>query len=135
MTKSGTPKSAPKRARYAGDFLRAVPHPNEAMTVTPRPDGAVVAAVPMKRPKYLVPPISWVLPFSPVRRVELDRLGASVLAMCDGRRTVEKIIEKFAAGHKLTFREAQLSVTQFLRQLTQRGLVVIVGLKEGNGQS
>jgi hypothetical protein len=128
-------KSAPKRARHAGDYLRAVPHPNEAMTLTPHPNGAVVAAVPMKRPKYLVPPISWVLPFSPVRKVELDRLGASVLAMCDGRCTVEKIIEKFAAGHKLTFREAQLSVTQFLRQLTQRGLVVIVGLEEGEGQS
>ena len=135
MTKPGTPKSSPKRARHAGDFLRAVPHVNEALTLTPRPDGAVVAAVPMKRPKYLVPPISWVLPFSPVRKVELDRLGASVLEMCDGRRTIEKIVEEFAAGHKLTFREAQLSVTQFLRQLTQRGLVVIVGLEKGNGQS
>lgn len=135
MTKPGTPKSASKGTRYAGDILHAVPHVNEAMTLTSRPGGAVVAAVPMKRPKYLVPPISWVLPFSPVRKVELDRLGASVLEMCDGRRTVEKIVENFAAGHKLTFREAQLSVTQFLRQLTHRGLVVIVGLEEGNGKS
>jgi len=135
MTKAKTSQSPSKRTRYAGDFLRAVPHVNEAMTLTPHPDGAVVAAVPMKRPRYLVPPLSWVLPFSPVRKVELDRLGASVLEMCDGRRTIEKIIEIFAGAHKLTFREAQLSVTQFLRQLTQRGLVVIVGLGEGNGQS
>jgi hypothetical protein len=47
--------------------------------------------------------------------------------MCDGRRTVEAIIEEFAADHKLSFREAQLSVTQFLRQLTQRGLIAVVG--------
>ncbi|MCJ7543016.1 MAG: PqqD family protein [Phycisphaerae bacterium] len=83
--------------------------------------------MPIPRPKYLVPPLSWILPFSPYRRVELEPVGSGVLKMCDGRRTVEAIIEAFAAGHKLSFREAQLAVTQFLSQLMQRGLVVIVG--------
>jgi hypothetical protein len=40
---------------------------------------------------------------------------------------VETVIEKFAAANKLSFREAQLPVTQFLQQLTERGLVAIVG--------
>ena len=47
--------------------------------------------------------------------------------MCDGKKPVESIIEKFAAMHKLSFREAQLAVTQFLRELLQRGVVVVVG--------
>jgi hypothetical protein len=110
----------------AADFLASVPHRNEAMEIT-RKGRATVAAVPVRRPSWLVPPISWILPFSSHRRVELDEVGAGVLEMCNGRNTVETIIEKFAADHKLSFREAQLPVTQFLRMLTQRGLVAVVG--------
>jgi hypothetical protein len=47
---------------------------------------------------------------------------------------VERIVESFAADHKLTFREAQLSVTQFLRMLTERGVVAIVGLEQKAGK-
>lgn len=109
------------------NFLRAVPHVNQAIETEHRPDGSLLVSVPIPRPKYLVPPLSWLLPFSPTRRVEMEPVGAGVLGLCDGRRTVEAIIEAFAAGHQLSFREAQLAVTQFLRQLAQRGLVAIVG--------
>lgn len=116
----------------AANFLRAVPHGNRAMETHHRSDGSTLVSVPIPRPKYLVPPLSWILPFSPYRRVELEPVGSGVLEMCDGRRTVEAIIEEFAASHKLTFREAQLAVTQFLRQLMHRGMVVIVGQDKDN---
>lgn len=115
----------------AASFLQAVPFVNEAIEVTRRSDGSSLVSVPIPRPRYLVPPLSWLLPFSHQRRVELDRVGSSVLNMCDGRRTVEAMIEKFAAEHKLSFREAQLAVSAFLRQLSQRGLVAIVGWNKG----
>lgn len=89
----------------------------------------MLVSVPMKRPKYMIPPISWLLPYSTHRRVELDALGAEVLDLCDGKRTVETVIEAFADRHRLSFREGQLAVSEFLRQLTQRGLTAIVGLK------
>jgi hypothetical protein len=111
----------------AANLLAAVPYRNRAMEITFRPDGSALVSIPIPRPKFLVPPLSWILPFSPHRRVELEPVGAGVLRMCDGRRTVEAIIEEFAADHKLSFREAQLSVAQFLRQLTQRGLIAVVG--------
>ena len=129
MKKRQNPKGARKPAS-AQTLLKAVPHRNVAMELTHRRDGSTLAALPLRRPKYLVPPISWILPYSSHRRVNLDRLGAGVLDLCDGRRSVESIIEKFAADHKLSFREAQLSVTQFLKQLSQRGLVAIVGQDE-----
>ena len=119
----------------AASFLQAVPYANEAMEVTRRSDGGSLVSVPIPRPKYLVPPLTWLLPFSRQRRVELDQVGASVLGMCDGKRTVESMIEKFAADHKLSFREAQLPVTEFLRQLAQRGLVAIVGRNKGAEKS
>jgi len=108
------------------DLLKAVPVANEAMETDYRGDGTVLVSVPMRRPKWLAPPISWLLPYSSHRRVELDRPGAQVLKMCDGKRTVERIIEEFAAMHKLTFRESHLAVTQFLRMLTERGVIAVV---------
>ena len=111
----------------AQEFLRSVPHANAAMDLSARPNGTALAVVPMRRPKYLVPPLSWILPFSSQRRVELDPVGATVLRMCDGSRTVEAIMEQFAVDHKLSFRESQLAVGQFLRQLTSRGIIAIVG--------
>lgn len=122
--KTGKPD---RRPRSTEPFLRAVPHGNQNMELSRNTDGTGSAAVPMAKPRYLVPPISWILPFGKSRRVELDAAGMAVLDLCDGQRRVEKIIEIFAANNKLTFREAQLPVTLFLRQLTQRGIVVIVG--------
>lgn len=114
----------------AKDMLRARPFANEAMERQRLSGGRLLVSVPLERPRYLVPPLSWILPFSSHRRVELDVLGVEVLDRCDGRNTVESIIEQFAQSHTLTFREAQLAVMQFLRQLTQRGLVAIVGVEE-----
>lgn len=121
-------KSSPQE--WTAKILTARPYSNESMQVRRRRDGSLLATIPIRRPRYMVPPISWVLPFSSHRRVELDAVGAGVLDMCDGRRTVEGIIEKFAADNKLTFRESQIPVTQFLQQLTQRGLVAIVGAEK-----
>ena len=118
-------KDAAQRAKPE-DLLQAVPHLNRVMELTPRPDGGTRAAVPLRRPKWLVPPITWIVPFSSHRRVELDTLGAKVLQMCDGKRNVETIIENFADDHKLSFREAQLAVVEFVRQMAQRGLIAIV---------
>ncbi len=133
-----TPRTKDKtqqRSVDSGDFLHATPRTNEAMEVSPLRDGGALAKIPMRRPRWLVPPISWVLPFSYRRRIRLDAVGADVLNLCDGINRVETVIEKFAAANKLSFREAQLPVTQFLQQLTERGLVVIVGFpNEANEQ-
>ena len=130
MKDSGEHRKRPDGRTTAATFLRARPHVNRAMKLDRRSDGTALATVPMRKPRYLVPPLSWILPFSSHRRVELDAVGAGVLDLCDGKRTVEGVIETFAAERKLTFRESQLAVGQFLRQLAQRGMVAIVGLNE-----
>jgi hypothetical protein len=117
------------------DFLKAVPYKNHAMKTTPQPGKKLLAEVPMKRPRGLIPPFSWLLPYSSHRRVELDAVGAEVLGLCDGNRTVESIIENFAQHHKLSFRESQLSVTRFLQMLVERGLIAIVGRGQKPGQA
>lgn len=115
-----------RREIAVAQLLSAVPHQNAAMKVETLRRGAMVS-VPMRRPRWLVPPVSWVLPWSDHRRVQLDEPGAEVLNLCDGRRAVEEIIETFAQKHKLSFREGQMAVTQFLRELLRRGIVVLAG--------
>jgi hypothetical protein len=123
-------KERPKNPdRSTEDFLRAVPYQNQSMELKRQPDGTAVASIPLEKPWYMVPPITWLLPYQPVRRLELDLVGLSVLGLCDGHQSVEKIIEIFAATNKLTFREAQLAVTRFLRLLTHRGVIALVGKK------
>ena len=62
-----------------------------------------------------------------VRKLELDPLGTSVWHMIDGRQSVQEIIRHFAAAQQLGPREAEVSVTQFLRELGRRG---IIGMRE-----
>jgi hypothetical protein len=119
-------KAQPQREMKVSQLLLAVAHRNAEAEVQRVGDGALVS-IPMARPRWLVPPLSWILPFSSVRRVQLDALGTAVLDLCDGKRTVEQIIETFAGENKLSFREGQLAVTQFLQELVRRGIVALVG--------
>lgn len=115
----------PKPDMTVAQFLSAVPHKNTEMKLERMREGLLVS-IPVRRPGWLVPPISWIMPFSNHRRVQLDGAGTAVVELCDGKRTVEQIVETFAQEHKLSFREAQLAVTQFLRELIGRGVVALV---------
>ncbi len=130
MTRAAKVQSVKPSQIGVGQFLRSRPMRNESMLVERRPDGTTLASVPLRRPAWLVPPLSWLMPFSSHRRIELDTVGSAVLDLCDGRRTVERIIEDFARKEKLSFREAQLPVTQFLGQLAERGMMAIVGFQK-----
>ncbi len=124
------PLKKPLQADWTRQTLAGIPHANRSMQLQRRNNNTALATIPLQKPAYLVAPLKWILPFSSVRRVELDRLGLSVFDLCDGHRRVEEIVEQFAIRHKLSFREAQLPVMQFLRELTNRGIVAIVGIDE-----
>ena len=55
--------------------------------------------------------------------LQLDKLGTDVWELIDGNRSVHRIIEVFAETHRLQVREAEVAVSQFIRQLGQRGLI------------
>ena len=57
------------------------------------------------------------------KKLQLDALGTQVWDLIDGRRPVDRMIRDFAAAHQLHPREAEVSVTQFLRSLGKRGLI------------
>ena len=57
------------------------------------------------------------------RKLELDKLGSSVWDLIDGKRSIRQLIQVFAETHQLQFREAEVAVTQFIRELGRRGLI------------
>ncbi len=127
---------ARKKRKSAVDmeqFLRAVPLIPPSVEIVRTRDGLIQAESPVPRPRSVIAPIKWFLPAVTYRRIELDEMGTKVFDLCDGERTIERIIEIFAAAHKFTFREAQVSVTSFLQMLTSRGLAVILAPKGADG--
>lgn len=65
------------------------------------------------------------------RKLQLDALGTSVWKMIDGQASVNDIIQAFQAEHMLNRREAEISVTTFIKQLGRRGLLAMREGKRG----
>jgi hypothetical protein len=57
------------------------------------------------------------------KKLQLDALGTSVWDLVDGKRSVRRITQIFAETHRLENREAEVSVTRFIRELGKRGLL------------
>jgi len=57
------------------------------------------------------------------KKLQLDAMGTSVWDLVDGERSARMIIQIFAKTHRLGNKEAEVSVTSFIRQLGQRGLL------------
>ncbi len=111
-------------------MLAARPARNAAAEAAREASGGLAVAVKRQRPRWHVPPLSWVVPIQPTRTVRLDSLGAQVWELCDGERTVEAIVDAFGAEHRLSFHEARVAVTGYLSQLVQRGALA-VAMTEG----
>ena len=127
MSGEGEPGAAGQSWR---PMLAARPVRNAAAVVTRRGDGRVSLTVRRELPGWLVPPVSWVIHLKPTRTFALDRLGTQVWGLCDGERTVEAIVDAFAAEHRLTFHEARVAVGGYLRSLVARGALAMVMAQE-----
>ena len=58
-----------------------------------------------------------------IKKLQLDAMGTAVWDMVDGHRSVRRIVQIFAEAHRLDNKEAEVSVTSFIRELGQRGLL------------
>ena len=57
------------------------------------------------------------------KKLQLDALGSSVWDLLNGERSVRQLIKIFAETHQLQPREAEVAVTQFIRELGRRGII------------
>lgn len=61
-----------------------------------------------------------------IKQIELDEMGTFVWRLIDGEHSVRRIAEEFVKEYEVQSREAELSVTAFIKTIGQRG---IIGLK------
>lgn len=88
-------------------------------------EAGVRISVPTQRPRWAIPPITWIVHL-PERRIwVLDELGEEIWDACDGQRTVEEVVTLFAQQHGLTFHESRVSVTMQIRMLVRCGALAI----------
>lgn len=64
-----------------------------------------------------------------IKKLQLDEMGSATWRLIDGRRTVSRIIREFSDEYQLHPKEAEVSVTLFIRELGKRG---IIGLNPGS---
>ena len=122
-----------------GIFSRKVPQPKldrrEAMSARPvlntlvkierAADGNIVLQVP--RPDNMM--VRWVsrsFGLPTYKKVALDELGTFVIEHCNGEHTVRDIVDKFAKRFRLNRREAEVSMSTFLRDLGRRSIIGLV---------
>jgi hypothetical protein len=113
-------------------MLAATPVRNEAARCERLADGSLDVRVPRALKRLARPPLAWLFPVRPERHIVLDPLGATVWEACDGLRTVEAIVDGFAAAQGLSFHEARVAVTKYLTDLIRRG-VLAIRLAEDDG--
>lgn len=58
-----------------------------------------------------------------IKKLQLDELGTATWKLMDGNRTVQQIVREFAARYQLQSKEAEISVTAFIRELGKRGII------------
>ena len=106
-------------------MLRATPLRNTAARAVENQDKCITVYVKQQRPGFMKPPLSWIVPFSPERRVKLDAIGTRIWRWCDGTLTVEGVVDRFKDHYRLSFHEARAAVTGYLKLLIRRGVLAI----------
>ncbi|MFN3690150.1 MAG: PqqD family protein [Fimbriimonadales bacterium] len=102
--------------------LRLYPLRNAAVRSEPNEDGIYILIVPLQL-RGLFGWFSRIFKLPREHRIELDEIGSTVWALCDGRHSVETIVQRLVQQFKLERREAEYSLFAFLNTLSRRGFI------------
>lgn len=110
-----------------GEAMACKPVKNRDIDETRMENGQIMLSYPL-RLKPLFADVAkrfgmWKDGSPPIKRLELDEMGTLVWDMIDGKNSVRKIAEKFAAKYQVLPREAEVATASFLRDLGKRGLI------------
>jgi len=84
--------------------------------------GLVVLSIP-RRTDFLGKILTVVFVVPKSRSVQLDEVGSLVWDLCDGTNSIREMIERLSREYKLNRKEADVSLTTYLRNLAKRGIV------------
>jgi hypothetical protein len=107
------------------DTLNAKPVRNETVKEKKWDDGQTFLVIPRKDAR-------WVRIFSRIfyipeeRKISLDEIGAWVWSKCDGRISVNGMIDELAGKFNLKRKEAEVSLLKYLKNLGEKRLIGFV---------
>jgi len=113
-------KFRPKITRQ--EILSAVPVRNTLVEWETNDHDEVVLKVP-RRQDRVGRILHRVFVAPPFKQVVLDEVGSDVWHLCTGENSVDAIVKTLAKKYKLSRREVELSLANYLRTLAQRGLI------------
>jgi TATA-binding protein-associated factor Taf7 len=93
-------------------------------------DGGEVRIILPRRDDHTGKVLSFLFYVPKSRPVTLDIVGARVWELCDGEHTVDDLVEELVEEHRLHRREAEVSLTEFLKMLGKRNMVAFIVPKE-----
>lgn len=122
-------KKKPELTRVQSLGARAMR--NSGVRVVRDAEGVATLYVPFRASKLVETMCRWFRVPPSEARFELDEVGTFVWDMCDGTLPIREMVEQLSGRYKLSRKEAEASLTIFLRNLVRRGLILIVVPKEG----
>ena len=124
-------KYAPKITRH--EILSAVPVRNSLVEWETNDHEEVVLKVP-RRQDRVGKILHRIFVAPPFKQVVLDEVGSDVWNLCTGENDVDTIVKALARKYKLSRREVELSLANYLRTLAQRGLIGLTRRETGVGR-
>lgn len=86
-------------------------------------DGQVVLHIKHTRNNWKSRLLNFFMEMPRGRNVVLDQVGTDVWKAIDGEKTFAQVAQLLSKKHKLTLREAEVSLQQFFKELGRRGYV------------
>jgi hypothetical protein len=116
-------KATPQLSR--NEALDCTPVRNRHVSEQRLDSGEILIVYPLAVRPWMATVAKWLGARETLRtgKLQLDLLGSSVWERLDGRTPLRQLAAAFAQEHRLEPKEAQVAVTQFVRELGRRGLV------------
>jgi hypothetical protein len=112
-----------RRPKYSKqEVLRALPVRNALVEWALNDDQEVVLKIPRRKDR-VGRILSRIFAAPEFKQIVLDEVGSDVWQLCTGENTVDAIVRDLARKYKLNRREVELSLSNYLKQLAQRGLI------------
>ncbi|MDA0747567.1 MAG: PqqD family protein, partial [bacterium] len=112
-------KKQPKISREA--MFNSKPTRNDLLEWEKKENGET--AITLRRADTLKVKIISKLFWVPEKRtLVLDEIGSQIWGMCDGRTTVQAMVNRLSEDHQLNAKEAEISLLAYLKKLGQKNL-------------
>lgn len=120
-------RNAPELTRDQAMSARPIRNPN--LRWRENDEGEAVIVLPRRR-DWVGKFLAWMFFVPEARPVALDEAGTFVWQNCDGTNSVNELVGLLQEEYKLGRREAEMSLTEFLKMLGKRGMVGFLIPKE-----